>query len=720
VTVRTITRTMLAMGTAIGLMGPALAQAVPAASSEAGGAPGASDPAEMVAEEVITVTATRNPRPAFSYPGQVTVLDRDTIDTLAPGDLDDVLRAMPGVDVRGGPRRTGQTISMRGLGGENVLILIDGARQSFISAHDGRVFLDPELLQSVEAVRGPASALYGSGAVGGVLAFRTARAADFLEEGQSAGYRLRVGHEDGADERFGVATAFGHAGGFDGLVSLGGRRSGDIALANGLDLPADDDIATWLANGGFSVEGLGEVRVGLQGFRNVAIEPNNGQNARIGGGTGLDADVKKVVHSQTLRVGGRLAPSGLGWLDANIVAYTTASAVTEQELRTPRRIVRDIETTGISIDNRTAFDLLGGDALLTLGADWWRDEQVGRDTTGPTGTRDGVPDGRSAFTGVYAQLEVETGAPLGLPGTLALVPGIRLDSWENSADGDPRGNSDERLSGRLAVRYAPIEPLFVYGSWAQGFRTPSINELYLDGIHFSIPLPPGPPGRPRVANNVFVPNPSLRPEVSESFEVGLGVDADGVFAARDTLRFKLGWWHADIEDLISIAVIGGGPVATCFVPPFFSPCNAGTTESRNVRNAELEGVEAEIGYTLGLLSLTGVYSTVDGRDASTGAPVGVLSPPRLVGDLRYVIEPADLVLGLRAEVAGAFDRTAIAAERRDGYTLVDLYATWRPLAVLRIDVGVDNVADAEAERIFAGVPEPGRSARIAVTFEQRF
>jgi hemoglobin/transferrin/lactoferrin receptor protein len=343
---RHIFRALLAAGTALGLAAPALAQTPaspePRSSStdqETAGEAAIGRPAQ---DDEITVSATRNPRSAFDYPGQVSVLDRDAVETYAPSDLDDLLRAMPGVDVRGGPRRTGQAVSMRGLGGENVLILIDGARQSFISAHDGRVFLDPELLQSVEAVRGPASALYGSGAVGGVLAFRTARAGDLLGADEAFGYRLRAGYEEGAEDRFTVGTVYGRSGALDGLVSLGGRRSDDIALATGLDLPADDDIATWLANLGYTRGGLGEVRFAAQGFRNIAIEPNNGQDARIGGGTGLDADVKKTIDTDTWRLTGGLSPKGLSWLDLNLVAYETQSAVTERELRTPRLTVRDI------------------------------------------------------------------------------------------------------------------------------------------------------------------------------------------------------------------------------------------------------------------------------------------------------------------------------------------------------------------------------------------
>ncbi len=92
-------------------------------------------------EDVVTVYGTLNPINVFDYPGQVTVIERGEIDLIHPSSISDVLRDVPGVEFSGGPRRTGETPSIRGRGGENVLILLDGARQSFVSAHDGRFFL---------------------------------------------------------------------------------------------------------------------------------------------------------------------------------------------------------------------------------------------------------------------------------------------------------------------------------------------------------------------------------------------------------------------------------------------------------------------------------------------------------------------------------------------------------------------------------------------------
>ena len=204
-------------------------------------------------EDPVTVYGTSNPLPVFDYPGQVTVVDREALDTLAPSAISDALRDVPGLDFAGGPRRTGELPTIRGLSGQNVLILLDGARQSFTSAHDGRFFVDPELIGTAEVVRGPASSLYGSGAVGGVLAFESVDAGDLLPDDEVWGARARLGYQSVNEEALASLTAYTRQGGFDGLASFGIRQSSDIDLGSGAALPSDDDIQTALLKGSYAL-----------------------------------------------------------------------------------------------------------------------------------------------------------------------------------------------------------------------------------------------------------------------------------------------------------------------------------------------------------------------------------------------------------------------------------------------------------------------------------
>ena len=108
---------------------------------------------EVTAEEMevrhldaISVTATRNPIQAFDYPGMVSVVRRSDIRMGQGSSPDDILSFVPNVEFTSGPRRTGETPSIRGLEGADVIVLFDGARQNFGSTHDGRFFIDPSLL----------------------------------------------------------------------------------------------------------------------------------------------------------------------------------------------------------------------------------------------------------------------------------------------------------------------------------------------------------------------------------------------------------------------------------------------------------------------------------------------------------------------------------------------------------------------------------------------
>ncbi|NBC19661.1 MAG: TonB-dependent hemoglobin/transferrin/lactoferrin family receptor [Alphaproteobacteria bacterium] len=678
-------------------------------------------------EDPVTVYATTNPIPVFDYPGQVSVISRDDIETFAPSAPSDMLRDVPGVDFAGGPRRTGEAPSIRGLSGENILILLDGARQSFISAHDGRFFLDPELVGTAEVVRGPASALYGSGAVGGVLAFETVDAEDLLRDGESWGARVRGGYQSVNEESFATLTGFGRQGGLDALASFGLRHSGDITLGSGAELPSDDEIGTGLIKLGYEISDALSAELSWQRFANSAVEPNNGQGTLGTGDDLLDRDVEKDIETETWRAGLNFDPAS-DLIESQLTVYRSDSGVDELDPTTSRLTVREIETRGLSLRNAARFDLAGASMTLTLGGDWYEDEQTGTDSTSTDGERAGVPDGRSEFMGVFVQLEGELDRPLGLPGRLILIPAARYDEFESEASLDADASRDDEISPRFAASYAPRDWLRIFGSYSEGFRAPSINELYLDGVHFPVPHPTlfdPQAGEFVFVNNNFVPNPNLEPETSATVEFGFGLDFDDLLTDGDRFQGKLSYYESEVEDLIDLRVnFGFDP--TCFAPPAFFPCSAGTTDSANVDNAELEGVEAEFAYDAERFYARANFGSIEGTNTATGADVGALTPDRWAFDLGIRLPERDARLGARIQLAGDFERRGLdengaltVVESRDGYSVLDLYASWQPGMAegLRLDLGVDNVFEEDYERVFEGVSEPGRNFRIAASWQ---
>jgi len=413
--------------------------------------------AQPGAIEKVTVVGTKNPRSAQTYPGQVDVLNQDQIEAAVPSTPSDLVKDMPNVEFGGGPRRTGETPSIRGLGGQDVLVLIDGVRQSWTSGHDGRFFLDPNLLVGVEVVKGPASALYGSGPLGGVMAFRTANASDLLDPGAKAGLRVTLGYQDVNDEFLRGLTGFTHEGEFDVVANIAERTSGDIKLGSGLSLDADDDVVTGFGKIGWTPSEEFSAQLSYQAFRNDAVEPDDGQ----GVSTGVPFD--KTVEMDQFSGNFNWKPAAASFINVNFVPYHIQASVAEVDSSNGDTLLREIETTGFSIDNRTSFQFGSVSGLLTVGGEWYTDEQVGRDSASPGGVRSGVPDGEDKFWGIFAQIEATFDRPLGAPGKLMVIPGIRYDSYEASSDGHP-DKEDTAVSPKLAATYQPTDWFFVFGN----------------------------------------------------------------------------------------------------------------------------------------------------------------------------------------------------------------------------------------------------------------
>ena len=688
-------RLMLTAGVA------ALALAAPAmAETEAGLGDEASD--------VIVVTATRTQLTNFDYPGLTSVISLEALNQNRPSDLIELLEDIPALEVSGGPRRTGQTLSLRGLGRENVTLLIDGARQNFNSAHDGVLFLDPSLLGRVESVRGSASSLYGSGAAGGVVAFETLEADDLLGEGQRYGVRASAGYRSVNEESRGSVALVGDFGDFEGVAAVSVRQSDDIALGSGDDLTASDDIVSTLLGGEWDMADGVELELGWLSFRNDSTEPNNGQG--VAGVNSMNPLMDKDVTSDSLRATLSLNPQS-PLINLETTLYHNIGEVDEVDASINRRVERDLTTTGIRAENRAEFALGGLDMALVAGAEWYEDEQEGFDSATTDGVRGGVPSGSTRFTGVWAQLE--STLDLGAAGELIILPGVRFDQFESESSAAD-DNTDEAVSPRIAATWAPNDSVRVFSSWSEAFRAPSLNELYLSDTHFSLPHPIL--GAPVFITNSFIANPDLKPEETETIEIGAAFSHQGLFTANDRLEIKGAWFQTEAEDLINLNVdFAFNP--TCFAPPFM-PCSAGTTYSENLSEAELEGFEIAAAYSVGTFELSGSIFEVDGEDKATGDPLGALQPVMGFVNARYTFEPQRLTLGGRVAFASDFDKAASAAEERDGYAVLDLYAGWTPMAdqPLRINLGVDNVFDEDYERVFAGVSEAGRSVRIDLTW----
>ncbi len=680
---------------------------------------GAPAKADDLAPDTITVYATKNPISPYDYPGQASVIERDVILDFNAQTVSDLFDAIPGARFDGGPRRSGEVPSVRGLEGEGVLVLFDGARQSFLSGHDGRFFIDPDLLQAVEVVRGPTSALYGSGALGGVIALRTIAAEDFLDDGDTVGVKLGGGFQSVNDEWRASATAAFRSddGRFDLIGNVVYRNSGDIRLGSGLDLPADDEILSSLVKARAELTAAVTASASWIHYGGASVDPNNPQGDAVAApGNEL---VDRTIDGNTFQGGLSIAPEGSDFLNLNIVGYHTVNEVEEAEIGATRVVSRAVTTTGVSLDNRTRFDLGGENSLVfTYGGEFYTDDQVGRDNATPDGTRGGVPDAKERFYGAFIQGDLTLHRPLGAPGVVEIIPGVRLDKFHTEAAGEPE-TDDSAVSPKIGATYKPMPEILIFGNWAEAFRAPSFNEIYADGTHFQIPDLSGPPGPPAFVTNSFVANPDLVPEDSQTWEFGAGLDLRDVLFGGDNLTGKASYFESTVTNLIDLEV---NIPAGCFGAPV-QPCGSGPAFGNfsryvNVTNATISGVEVEAFYDAEHVYARAHFSTLNGINTDTGDFVGVLAPDRFFIDAGLKLPGAGVRLGARVTAAGAFNEVNDPSLARASYRVGDVYLVWQPAALrgLRLDLGVDNVTDADYDVVAAGVSQPGKSYKAAVSW----
>ncbi len=375
---------------------------------------------EAVPMAGVTAYATRSEREAFDLAETASVLGSEAITKEQPADLGDLLLELPNVDIAGGPRNIGQRSVIRGISDERILFLLDGARQNFVRGHNSRLFIEPELLKTVEVVRGPASAWWGSGAVGGVVGLTTKDASDLLSPGQRFGALLKGGFQSAADQGLGSASVYGLVGEtFDYLLHFTFRGADDLRLGRGKLAHSGFDAFSSLAKFNFSP---GDHRLGFTAitFDQNQEVPSNPQS-QVGRTTPL---VDRSSQQRNFLFNYQFDPEST-WLKPKLLVYHNDLSIQEDRIPDPRRDRTFFTTTGVNVSNRSRLGPLGPVSQeLTYGLDYYHDQ--GR------ATRDGklrpeFPEAEADVVGLYLQDELK------FLKRLALVGGVRFDDFQTQA-----------------------------------------------------------------------------------------------------------------------------------------------------------------------------------------------------------------------------------------------------------------------------------------------
>lgn len=632
------------------------------------------------AVEDMTVTATGNARSAFEAPMMVSVIDATAPENQTASSAADLLRTVPGLTLDGTGRTNGQDVNLRGYDRRGVLVLVDGVRQGTDTGHLNSTFLDPALIKRIEVVRGPSALLYGSGALGGVIAYDTADAKDLLEAGQNSGYRV-FGTAATGDHSLGMgASAFGRTDTLDGLLAWSSRDRGDLRQSDGTTAPNDEAINNMLAKGSWKIDSAQTLAGSLRYYNNDAREPKNPQTSAADATSNPMTDRSTIQRDAQLTY--TLAPVDNDWLNADARLYWSEARINAQNPDATNEF-RKQTTKGGKIDNRSRlFTDSFASHLLTYGGEYYRQEQR------PGGTTTGFPEAKIDFSSGWLQDEITL---RDLPVTL--LGGTRYDSYRGSSDGYADVDAD-KWSSRAGMTVTPADWLMLFGSWAQAFRAPTMGEMYNDAKHFSIG---------RFYTNYWVPNPNLRPETNETQEYGFGLRFDDLLMASDALEFKASYFDTKAKDYISTSV----------------DFAAATTMSYNVPNAKIWGWDVMAKYSADLFSLDMAYNRTRGKDTDTGEYISSINPDTVTSKLNIPVAHSGFSVGWIGTFADRSTHISSSYAKQPGYAVNDFYVSYQGQQALKGMTTTLVLGNAFDKEYWSpqGIPQDGRNGKIFVSYQ---
>lgn len=677
-------------------------EAAPADGAQPAQATGPSTTQEgAIILDPLTVTGTKTPTPRSDVPATIDVIDQEDLERSQPSTLGDILNDLPGVEVEGGPKGSQSQPNIRGFGstgwGSNrVVTTIDGARQNVGAAHGGSMFIDPDVVKQVEVLKGTGSTLYGSGAIGGVLAITTKDAEDFVDVGDTFGFRVKGGYHSVNDEWLSSTTIAVRP--IEQVDFLG-----NFTYRNGDDYQdGSDDTIEYTST---------DIQNGLI---KLGINPAEGHRLELSGllfsddedilATDVDSfpvpnfeyDAYHQIRKSTATAQYTFDSPDTDLINLQATVYRDDTDIKDNGKGYDRVTKADLTTTGIDIFNTAEFDTGWAQHSFTLGTEFYNDAGEGR-INGEKQPQN--PDATQDVVGIYAHYSIT------LFDQLTLVPGVRWDYYSTDPESDEFDDrDDDRVSPKVGINWQPLEWASVYGSYSQGYRAPSIRELYISGTHF---------GLGGGFNNVFVPNPDLKPETTETWEGGLRLGFDDVVMPNDALRFNAVYFHTDAKNFID------GDVVMEFFPVVIL-----TTTPVNVPRAEIEGTEISLSYDSDYAFFSGGYSRIRGDNKTDDEPLTSIPADKLVLTVGGKIPAIDLLFGVTNEFAWAQDRVPEENLAVDGFHIVNLFASWvpdeGPLAGFRVDAGIENVVDNDYQRYLAFEEAPGRDYRIALSYGMSF
>ena len=522
--------------------------------------------AHINTDEVV-VTASRTKQEVRESPSSIEVITREDIDKMGAETLAQALQLALGIDTQENAM-VGNRSSLRGMNTNQTLILVDGRRVRTENTSETMNFyelkrINMDDVERIEIVRGAASSLYGSEALGGVInvikkhpgKMQTAVTLDWTSRQSDEGIRF----DSGKLGKWALSGSFKH---------MDVREQGTDAGSN-----------MYGKKNFFNLDGRMEMTKDkwLDVFFDYLTEDLYMKDSLT---QGTDYDHKRF--STGVKYSGR---DKLGDYEMQVYyTYFDKHQRTRQRTNHNLSSFDDMKFNSLIFDGRRSIQV-AKDHLLTFGGEYRKEDYEstrikGANTRTLEGVTNQLGDSSMDYAAFYLQDEW-----LASPRWL-IIPSLRWDY--NSEFGN-------ELTGKLGTTYKITKDVRFKANVGTAYRAPTASELYFSWHH-----------TPNAKMDVQINgNPDLKPEKALNFDLGFEMEKGKTFG-------KITYFHNKVDDLINIDTVMSRL-------PGFPPRMLATGTYRNIDSATMQGVELEARQALGGgFSVRGLYTYLDARDDKTG------------------------------------------------------------------------------------------------------
>lgn len=657
--------------------------------------------------EVIVVSGSRTEKALKDVAGSISVISQEDIEKQVVNDMNQLFKYEPSVQVTGQTGKA-QNITVRGMGGDRVLMIKDGMRMSEgygangLNDIVGRGFIDTDTLKQVEVAKGAASSLYGSDALGGIIVFTTKDAADYLSGDDKLAGNFKLGYSD-IDSKFSIGgTLATITGKFEHLLNAtirdGEEQQNYIESEDPFDIDSysilyktkynlsDTDYLTLTADI-WAQEAKGDSADGLLAyFRGLAaygymIDKENAKTEQTtdafklsyhGENTAFYDQLNVNIYSNT----SEQIDKEYALLDINAPMFGVVEMrdmfknsiykqKTEGFLSNATLKINETHTLGYGLDieksesKRHEFKLY---------------EVEGTPKPGYPQATDKFPKTETFRNGLFINDEISL-----MNGQLTVTPGVRFDAYEMDPNGALKADGSEfkkfdenHTSFNIGALYQVNDMLNIFGQYGQGFKVPAYDLAYIE--HYN-----------QAASTYIyeiVPSEDLAPEESDTYEIGLrGHIGDFVVSAAI--------YHNEYENFLATELIDSDQV---FDDQGNFLYQHDKFQYQNLNSVTIDGAELALTYYINnQWSAFANASYQDGKNDETGDYITSISPLSGIAGVSYDGEKFSTELILNW--ADRMDKVNEGNAEVAGYGSLDWLINYDISDDVRLNLSITNLTD---------------------------